>query len=73
MGEGHRRADAFMGCIQCLVGTWASMTSLNAARPRAESMSLGVEGTWGEEPTGVSEKSAKKGEMADRSQSISSS
>ena len=65
--------DAYMGCIQGLVGTWASMTPLNAARPRAVPMSLGVEGTEGEKPTGVSKKSAEREKGSDGSQSDSSS
>ena len=51
-----------MDCTQSLVGTWASMTPLNAARPRAGvDVARGRE-TWGEEPTGVSKKSAEKRE-----------
>ena len=34
-GEGHHRGDALMDCAQGLVGAWASMTPLKAARPRA--------------------------------------
>ena len=46
---------ASKGCKQGLVGAWASMTPLNAARPSA-GVDVTSRGTWGEEPTGVSGK-----------------
>ena len=73
-GEGHHRRDALMDCTQSLVGTWASMTPLNAARPRARvEVARGREDLGRKTDRNQQEERGEKREGADRSQTFSSS